>query len=118
MIAVDVVVGVPIGAVPRRCQQLLHNRRIPKRLVGDNLGRRDLGRANSLLEERRAARPSRCRETNTSTTCPNWSIARLDIAPLARHLQVELIDLPAIANGMPTGPGRLGEQAGAAKHHR
>jgi hypothetical protein len=51
MIALDVVVGVPIGAVPRRCQQLPHNRRIRQRLVGDNLGRRDLGRADSLLDE-------------------------------------------------------------------
>jgi hypothetical protein len=43
--------------------------------------------------------------TNTSMTCPAWSIAPVQVAPLASDLGVGLVDLPAITNRVPAGPG-------------
>jgi hypothetical protein len=42
-------------------------------------------------------------------TWPNWSIARNRVAPGPSDLQVGLIDVPAITDDMPSGPGGLGE---------
>jgi hypothetical protein len=37
MVSLDPVVGVPIGAMPRRRQQLLQHDRVGRRLIGDYL---------------------------------------------------------------------------------
>jgi hypothetical protein len=51
MVALDAVVGVAVGTMPCRWQQLLQHRRIQPRLIGGDLGGGDLGRANGPLEE-------------------------------------------------------------------
>jgi hypothetical protein len=51
MVALDAVVGVAVGTVPGRWQQLIQHRRIQPRLIGCDLGGGDLGRANGPLEE-------------------------------------------------------------------
>jgi hypothetical protein len=56
VVTLDVVVGIPIGAMPSRRQQLLEHRRVHRRMVGDDLNGRDLGRADGPLEET-AGRP-------------------------------------------------------------
>jgi hypothetical protein len=49
-------------------------------------------------KQRRAAVASPRGETNTSMTCPNWSMAPVEVAPLAGDLHRRLVDLPAISN--------------------
>ena len=76
VIGLDVVVGVPLRAVPGRWQQSLQHRRVHRRLIGGDLDRCDLGRPDRPLENRWAAVASRRADTNTSMICPNWSTAR------------------------------------------
>jgi hypothetical protein len=68
MVTLDAVIGVPVGAVPRRWQQLLQHRRIHRRLIGHDLDRRDLGQADGPLEEPAGGLGVAPRETSTSTT--------------------------------------------------
>jgi hypothetical protein len=70
------MVGVAVGAVPGRRQQVFQHRRVHRRLIGDDLSRRDLRRTDGLLEEAMAALVSRREATKTSMTCRNWSMAR------------------------------------------
>jgi hypothetical protein len=76
VVALDPVVGVPVRGVLGRRQQLFQHGRVHRRLIGDDLGRRDLRRPDRLSEEAMAALVSRRVEMNTSMTCPNWSKAR------------------------------------------
>jgi hypothetical protein len=57
VVTLDVVVGIPIGAMPDRRQQLLEHRRVHRRMVGDELNERDLGRADGPLEEAAGSPP-------------------------------------------------------------
>jgi hypothetical protein len=76
MIGLDLVVGVLLGAVPCRWEQVVHDDRVRRSPIGDHLSRRDLGPPMARSKNRRAARASRCRDMNTSMTWPNWSTAR------------------------------------------
>jgi hypothetical protein len=49
-------------------------------------------------KKRWAALVSRREETKMSMTCPNWSMAPVEVAPLAGDLHRRLVDLPAISN--------------------
>jgi hypothetical protein len=51
VVTLDVVVGMPIGAMADHRQQLLQHRRVHRRMVGDDLNGRDLGRTDGPLEE-------------------------------------------------------------------
>jgi hypothetical protein len=44
VVGLEVVVGVAVGAVPGRREQLAERGRVGRRLVGDDLDRSDLGR--------------------------------------------------------------------------
>jgi len=57
VVGLNVVIGVLVGATPGRRHQLLEHARIHRRVIGDDLDRGDLGRADGLLEE-----PSGCLE--------------------------------------------------------
>jgi hypothetical protein len=76
VVTLDPVVGVLVGSMPGCWRQLLEHARVYRRVVGDDLNRGDLGGADGPLENRRAALASRRGETNTSTTWPDWSMAR------------------------------------------
>jgi hypothetical protein len=56
-------VGVPVGAMPRRRQQLLQPRRVHRRLVGADLSRHDLRRTDRPFEEAMGCLVSRREET-------------------------------------------------------
>jgi hypothetical protein len=45
-------------------------------------------------------------------TWPNWSTARYTYRHCPGDLDVGLVDLPAVTDSVPTGPGSLGEQRG------
>jgi hypothetical protein len=75
VIGFEPVVGVLLGAIPGRGRQLVEHLRVHRRLVGDDLDRRDFGRADGVTEETAGRRGVPARKTNTSMTWPNWSIA-------------------------------------------
>jgi hypothetical protein len=95
--------------MPGRWQQLLQHDWVGGCLVGDDLHRGDLGRAERPLEEPAGRGASRRGETNTSMTWPNWSIARETERKGAGELHLGLVDLPAITDGIATRPGSLGQ---------
>jgi hypothetical protein len=51
MVGLDPVVGVPLGAVPRRWEQFLQHQRIGRCSVGDDLHRHYLRRADCPLQD-------------------------------------------------------------------
>jgi hypothetical protein len=76
VVRLDPVVGVLVGSMPGGWRQLCEHARIHRRVVGDGLDRGDLGGADGMLEEPAGGPGVAPRETNTSTTRPDWSIAR------------------------------------------
>src|SRR5215207_8885588 len=103
------VVGVPLGAVPGRLQQVVQHRQVGQGAVGDDLHRSDLGRRDGLFEEAagRGCVPM-CGQKHIDDL--PWLVDRpRDVAPTAGDLDVGRIDLPAVADGMPAGPGGLGQ---------
>src|SRR5918994_1853388 len=75
VIGLNSVVGVPLGAVPGRLEQVVQHRQVGQGAVGDDL-EVTLVVVMARLKKRRAAAASRCVDKNTSMTWPNWSIAR------------------------------------------
>jgi hypothetical protein len=76
MVSLDVIVGVLIGAMPRRREQLAERGRVGRRLVVTTSTGVILVVVMARSKKWRAALASRLEETNTSMTWPNWSIAR------------------------------------------
>jgi len=82
--------------------------------IGYDLDRLRPGRANGLLKE-----PAGCRRVASQghkhvDDLPELVNGAVHIAPAACHLQVGLIGLPAIADGMAAGAGGLGQPRLAA----
>jgi hypothetical protein len=61
--------------VPGRRQQAFQHGRVHRRLIGDDLSRRDLRRTDRLFEEAMGRLVSR-RGDEDVDDCPNWSMAR------------------------------------------
>ena len=51
VIGLNSVVGVPLGAVPGRLEQVVQHRQVGRGAVGDDLGGSDLGRPDGPFEE-------------------------------------------------------------------
>ena len=110
MVSLDPVVGVPLGAVPRRWEQLLQHHRIGRRSVGDDSDPLYLGRAEGPLEEpvsRHSVLPRGDQQVNDLTELVDRTV---DIAPLSSHLHIRLVHEPAITHGVPAGSGGLSQQ--------
>ena len=109
VIGLDMVVGILVGAMPGGRQQLLEHRRVHRRVVGDHLDWRDPRRADGALEEP----AGRCRVSPRGhehvDDLPELVDRAVDVAPLAGDLEIGLVDLLAIADGVAAGPGGLGE---------
>ena len=109
VVALDPVVGVPLGVVPRRREQLLQDHRVGRRLIGHDLARHGPGRADGPLKE-----PMGCpqitpwREQDVDDL-PELIDRTVDVAPAASHFHRGLICLPAIPDRAATEPGRLGQ---------
>jgi hypothetical protein len=105
VIGLKSVAGVPLGAVPGRLEQVVQHCQVGQGAVGDDLDRSDLGRTDGPFEE---AAGSGC-----VPTCGHEHIDDLaelvdrpiDVAPAVGDFDVGLIDLPAVADRMPAGPG-------------
>jgi hypothetical protein len=110
VVALDVVVGVLLGAVPGRREQLVQHDRVGRRLVGDHFHGRDLGPADGLLEEPPGGGAITTPGDEYVDDLPELVDRAVDIAPVASNLGVGLIDLPASPDGMPARPGGLGQQ--------
>jgi len=110
MVRLDSVVGVAVSAVPGCWQQLLQHSRVDRRLIGGDLDRHDLGRADGPLEE-----------PVGSTGISAYGDEHVDdlaelvdraghLAPLPGHLHIRLVHLPAIPDGLPAGTGGVSQQ--------
>jgi hypothetical protein len=110
VVGVDPVVGIPIGAMPRARQQFLQHHRIGRREVGPDLARRRLGCAESPLEEPPCTGAVAPRRSEHVDDLPCLVDRAVDIPPAAGDLHVGLVDLPAIADLVPAGPGGLSQQ--------
>jgi hypothetical protein len=110
VICLNAVVGILLSAVPRRRQERLQDRRICRRLVGGDLYRRDLGRADGLLKEpvgRHGVPAGGDEHVDDLAELVDRSV---DVPPVASHLHVGLVDLPAIANAVATWSRGVGQQ--------
>jgi hypothetical protein len=76
MVSLDPIVGIAVGSMPGRREQLLEHCRVHRRVVGDHLDWRDRIVPMARWKNLRVPFVSRRAETNTSMTWPNWSIAR------------------------------------------
>jgi hypothetical protein len=111
VVGLNPVVGIPIGPMPG-CRRLLQHHRVRRRPVGHDLAGRDPGRTDSSFEA-----PSCCHHIPPQSDEHVDDLACLidravHIAPPAGHLHGGLVHEPALADGVPAGPGGLGQQWG------
>jgi hypothetical protein len=109
MVGLNPVVGVLLGVVPRRRQQLFQDDWVGRRLIGHDLARHGPGRADSSVEEstgRPQIAPWRDEDVDDLPTLIDRTV---DVAPAASHFHIGLIYLPAISDWVPAGPGRLAQ---------
>jgi hypothetical protein len=90
--------------------KLFEHDRVHRRVVGDDLGGRDLGRADRQLEEPPRSLGVATHGHEHVDDLPELIDGAIDVAPLACDLHVGLVDLAAVANSVPTGPGSLDQQ--------
>jgi hypothetical protein len=64
VVSFDLVVGIPVGAVPGRRQQPIEHHRVPRRPVGHDLDRHRRGRSAGPFEE-----PTRCLKGAQTRSC-------------------------------------------------
>jgi hypothetical protein len=116
VVSLDVIVGVLIGAMPRRREQLAERGRVGRRLVGDDLHGRDLGCGDGPLEEAAGGLGVAPRGDEHVDDLAELVDRTVDIAPAAGHLDVGLVHEPTISYGVPARARSLGEQAREPLH--
>ena len=111
-----VIVGIPVGPVPGRWEQLLQHQRIGPRPIGHDLRRRDLDGADSSLEEA-ARRPRVATRGHVHVDDLAELIDRsVDVLPPASDLHIRLVDLPAISYRVPARPSGIAQQRREPHH--
>jgi hypothetical protein len=97
-----------------RCQapgeQLVQHDRVGRRPVGDHLHRPDPGRRDGTVEEPSGRHRVTAWGHEHVDDLPELVDRAVHIAPLARDLDVGLVDLPATPDRMAAGAGGLGQQ--------
>jgi hypothetical protein len=110
VVSLDVIVGVLIGAMPRRREQLAERGRVGRRLVGDDLHGRDLGCGDGPLEEVAGGPGVAPRGDEHVDDLAELVDRTVDIAPAAGHLDVGLVHEPTIPDQVAAGSGGVGQQ--------
>ena len=108
MVGLNAVVGVPIGAVPGRWQEVIEHHWVDRRLVSHDFAGLRAGRADGLLEEptrRRVALVGHEHVDDLSELIDGT----VDVAPAASDPDVGLVNHPASADTVSAGPGHLGQ---------
>jgi hypothetical protein len=118
MVALDPIVDVPVAAMPGRRQQLLQHRRVHRRLIGDDLSGRDLGRPDRRFDEAVGCLGVAPQGDIDVDDLAELVDGAVDVAPVAGDLHEGLVDLPAISHAMPAGPGGVGQQRVNRSTHR
>jgi hypothetical protein len=88
------------------------HRRVYRRMVGDDLNSVCLGRANGPLEEAAGSPPVTLGGDKDIHDLAELVDGAEHGAPPAGDRHVGLIHLPAVPDGVPAGPGGLGQQRG------
>jgi hypothetical protein len=110
MVGLDVVVGVAVGAMPRRWGQFVQRDRVGRRLVGDDLHGRDLGDADGPFQEAAGCLGVALWGDEHVDDLAELVDRTVDVAPPTGDLCVALIGLPAVADGVAAGPGGIDQQ--------
>jgi len=110
VVGFDVVVGMPIGAMPCRRQQLLQDHRVGRRLIGHDLAGHGPGRADGPLKDPTGRPQITPWGDEHVDDLPELIDRTVDVAPPTGDLHIRLVDLPAITDGMAAWPGSLGQQ--------
>jgi len=116
MVALDAVVGVLLGSMPRRWEQLVQDGRVHRRLIGDDLSRRDLRRTDRPFEEAMGCVGVAPPGDEYVDDLPELVDGPVDVAPLPGHFDVGLVDLPAVTEGVPARPSGVGQQRCEPQH--
>jgi hypothetical protein len=118
VIRLDPVARVLLGSRPRRREEFLQHRRVHRRVIGNNLDRREFGRADRSLEEPTGSlRVPACGDEHVDDLAELVDRS-VNIAPLASDLHIGLVDLPAAADGVATRLGGVGQQRRRRSTHR
>src|SRR6266545_5528417 len=118
VVGLEWVVGIDLRVMEGRWQHLLDDAGVEAVPVRGDLDGREPGAADCLGEE-----PPRCSCVPARREVHVDDLAELvdgpeQVAPGPSDLQVRLIDMPAIADDVPAGSGRLGELRRKPRTHR
>jgi hypothetical protein len=109
VIGFDVVVGIPLNAMPRRWQQLLQYHQIRRYPVGNDFAGTGPGRAERLQEAPVGGLGVPARGDNHVDDLAELVDRSVYIAPSAGDLHLGLIHRPAVTDAVAAGPGSLGQ---------
>jgi hypothetical protein len=110
VIGLDPVVGVLLGAVPGRRQQVLQHDRVGCRSVGPDLHWHHLGGVEGPFEEPPGCLSVALWSDEHVDDLPELVDRAIDVPPLPSDLHIRLVHLPAVPDAMPTWPGGFGQQ--------
>ena len=118
VVAFDAVVGVLVGTVPCRRQQRLRNRRVQRGPIGCDLDWPNCCSADGLLDEPLGGVSVSSGGHEHVDDLAELVDRAVHVAPLPGDLQVGLIDLPAVADGVAAGPGSSASSGVKRSTHR
>jgi hypothetical protein len=106
MVGLEPIVRVLIGTVPGRWRHLVEHRRIHRRLVGDDLDRGHLRRADCAVEEPTSRRGVPPRGDEHVDDLPELVDRPVDVTPLPGNLDIRFVELAPVADRVPERPCR------------
>jgi hypothetical protein len=110
VIGLDPVVGVLLGAVPGRRQQVLQHDREGCRSVGSDLHCHHLGGVDGSFEAPPGCRSVALWRDERVDDLPVLVDRAFDVPPRPSDLHIRLVHLPTVPDAMATWPGGSGQQ--------